>query len=124
EAVESHNGVFVVLGGLMEGQREVQKATLATKEDFLAGKDILLVHNGEVMADERLDKVEDYVIKEGKVARAYRLFGGDIFTLTVDLFDAEPTVGEEVAPLAGGLLGDIDTNEGAKYVFKVLEDSG
>jgi hypothetical protein len=121
--VETTNGVFVVVEGLMAGQREVKKARLAGSAD--ATKDVLLVHSPEVMYDERKWKVEDFVIAKDKVARAYRLSTGDIITLTADLFVAEPSVGDVLVVKTNGLLGDDATAEAtAKVLFTVIEDAG
>lgn len=124
EKVATSNGVFVVLEGLMEGEREVRKAVLADSTDV--GKDVLFIHNSEVMYDERLYKLEDFYIEEGKVARAYHLFDGDIITLTEDLFADEVTVGDVLAVKSDGLLGKVTLNEGekAKVEFEVIEDCG
>lgn len=122
EAIESSNGVFVTVGGLMTGEREVKKAVLGS-EDTKA-EDVLLIHNSEVMYDERLSKLEHFVIKAGKVARAYRLYDGDIVTLTEDLFDGAVAVGDELVVKKDGLLGKVAEIDGAKVVFEVIEDSG
>lgn len=125
QKVEVTNGVFVVVGALLAGERETKKATLAGASD--AVKDVLLVHNAEVMYDERKSKIADFRIKEDKVARAYRLFDGDIVTLTQDLFAGAVSVGDKLVVKANGLIGkpaavgDIDT---AKVVFEVIEDAG
>src|SRR5690606_13399048 len=79
EKVEVTNGVFVVVGDLEAGEREVKKARLASEEDI--GEEVVLIHNSEVMYDERLYKLRDFRIKADKVARGYRLFAGDIITL-------------------------------------------
>lgn len=120
--VESTNGVFVALDGLMEGQREVKKAHLADATEI--AKDVLLIHNPEVMYDERKYKLEDYVIAEGKVARAYRLYDGDIITLTTDLFAETVAVGDVLAVKADGKLGKLADGAEAKVTFEVIEDSG
>jgi hypothetical protein len=120
--VATSNGVFVVLEGLMEGQREVKKARLATEAD--KAKDVLFIHNSEVMYDERKSKLEDFVIEAGKVARAYRLYDGDIVTLTVDLFAGAVAVGEDLVVVANGLIGNGVDETGAKVVFEVIEDAG
>lgn len=123
KAVATSNGVFVKVEGLMDGQREVKKATLASEAD--KGGDILFIHNSEVMYDERLYKLEDFVIAEGKVARAYRLYDGDIITLTVDLFaDKDIAVGDVLVVKADGLLGKATDAEVAKVEFDVIEDAG
>lgn len=125
QKVEVTNGVFVVVGALLQGEREVKKATLAGASD--AVKDVLLIHNAEVMYDERKDKLADFRIKADKVARAYRLHTGDIITLTEDLFSGAVAVGDKLVVKANGLIGkpavagDVDT---AKVVFEVIEDAG
>lgn len=123
--VDTSNGVFVVVEGLMAGShpREVVKARLASSAD--ADLDVLFIHNSEVMYDERLGKLEDFYIKAGKVARAYRLYDGDIVTLTRDLFATAPSVGDKLVVHTDGLLGKNDTALAtAKVVFEVIEDSG
>lgn len=120
--VETSNGVFVKLEGLLEGEREVRKAVLASEADI--AEDVLLIHNPEVMYDERLYKLEDFVIEAGKVARAYRLYDGDIITLTVDLFADTVAVGDVLTVKANGLLGKPTDASGAKVVFEVIEDAG
>lgn len=126
--VESTNGVFVVVEGLMPNEREVKKARLASEAD--RASDVLLIHNSEVMYDERKYRLEDFRIKAGKVARAYRLYDGDIITLTTDLFEGSVSVGDNLIVKADGKIGlpDLATNPDAlseaKVVFEVIEDSG
>lgn len=121
--VETTNGVFVVVEGLLEGERETKKARLAGATDF--DKDVLFIHNSEVMYDERLSKLKDFKIKAGKVARAYRLYDGDIMTLTKDLFSGTVAVGDKLIVKANGLIGKDATNlPNAKVVFEVIENSG
>lgn len=127
ETVETYNGkddvgVFVTVEGLMEGQRELKKATLASEES--AGKEVLLIHNPEYMYDERLNKLEDFLIPEGVATRAYYLSEGDIITLTEDLFDGDVEVGQTVLPTQNGKLGVREAVEGEKVAFEVIEDSG
>jgi hypothetical protein len=120
--VETTNGVFVVVEGLLEG-RETKKARLADKDDV--AKDVLFIHNAEVMYDERLHKLEDFRIKADKVARAYRLYDGDIVTLTTDLFVGTPVVGQKLIVHTDGKLGlDATALTTAKVVFEVIEDAG
>lgn len=122
--VESTNGVFVFVEGLLEGQREVKKGVLADVADV--AKDVLLIHNSEVMYDERKYKLADFVIEEGKAARAYRLYDGDIITLTKDLFTQTVAVGDKLAVKANGKLGKVTVEQlgNAKVVFEVIENSG
>lgn len=120
--VEVTNGVFVVVEGLLEG-RETKKARLAGSAD--ADLDVLFIHNAEVMYDERLNKLADFRISADKVARAYRLYDGDIVTLTTDLFADTVAVGDKLVVKADGLLGkDATALATAKVVFEVIEDCG
>lgn len=117
------NGVFVVVEGLLAGEREVKKARLGAVAD--ATKDVLLVHNPEVMYDERLNKLADYVIADGEVSRAYRLYDGDIITLTTDLFTEAVVVGDKLVVETNGKLGkDATALTTAKVVFEVIQDCG
>lgn len=121
--VESTNGVFVVVEGLLQGERETKKARLANGNDV--AKDVLFIHNSEVMYDERLHKLADFRIKADKVARAYRLYDGDIVTLTTDLFATAVAVGDKLVVHTNGLLGKDDTKLAtAKVIFEVIEDAG
>jgi hypothetical protein len=121
--VEVTNGVFVVVGDLEAGEREVKKARLADEADKV--EDVVLIHNSEVMYDERQYKLADFRIKADKVARGYRLHAGDIVTLTEDLFADTVAVGDVLVVKADGLLGqEVDTVTEAKVKFKVIEDCG
>lgn len=123
--VETTNGVFVVVEGLIAGERETKKARLAGSAD--KALDVLLVHNSEVMYDEREYKLAQFRIKADKVARAYRLYDGDVITLTTDLFQGTVAVGDKLIAHTAGKIGkpavaaDVDT---AKVVFTVIEDCG
>lgn len=138
--VEVTNGVFVTVGGLLKDtytnespsgnvshevtidHREVKKANLT--EAGTGREDVLLVHNGEYMYDERLYKLEDYRIPAGKVARAYYLETGDIITLTEDLFSGTVEVGDVLVAGDKGLLTVAGEGSDALVTFTVIEDSG
>ena len=121
--VEITNGLFVKVEGLLAGERETKKAVLADSAD--ADKDVLFIHNSEVMYDERDYKLKDFRIKAGKVARAYRLYDGDIITLTVDLFEGAVAKGDKLVVKAAGKIGvDATALATAKVVFEVIEDAG
>lgn len=121
--VEITNGMFVVIEGLMEGKgREVKKARLATSAD--SASDVLFIHNSEVMYDERQSKLEDFRIPAGKVARAYRLYDGDIITMTNDLFASKVEVDDVLSVQSKGMIGAGEGSDSAKVVFTVIEDCG
>lgn len=121
--VQVTNGVFVVVEGLLDGERETKKARLAGVAD--ADLDVLFIHNSEVMYDERLHKLADFRIKADKVARAYRLYDGDVITLTTDLFTETVAVGDQLVVETDGKLGKDGTALAtAKVVFTVIEDAG
>lgn len=119
------NGVWVVLEGLEKGEREVRKARLASEAD--AGKALYFIHNSEVMYDERLSKLSDYVREAGKVSRAYSVHVGDIVTLTTELFDGAVAVGDKLIAKSKGLIGK-ETVEGtlnaSATVLEIIEDCG
>lgn len=116
--IESHNGVLVTIGDLMDGHREIKEARYAQD----ASEEVLLIHNPEVMYDERLNKLEDYVIGEGVASRGYYLYEGDIFTLTEHLFVGVVTP-NQIYGITNGKIGG-EVVEGDKISFKVIEDSG
>lgn len=126
-AVETSNGVFVTIGDLekVSNSGEVVKGVLGS--EATKGETVVLIHNPEVMYDERLYKLEDYVIEAGHVSRGYHLTEGDIITLTEDLFANTVAVGDKLIVHTDGLLGKpalpADADD-AKVVFKVIEDSG
>ena len=98
------NGVFVTLGNLADGQREVKKATLATD----GAGEVLLIASPEVLYESG-KHIDDFRNEEEGVARAFRLADGDVITLTNDLvglaLDAEaPTVGTEFTVANGKLV--------------------
>lgn len=121
--LEITNGVFVKVGNLMAGEREVKQAILATTAD--AQEDILFIHNSEVMYDSKKYKLADFRIARGKVARAYRLYNGDIITLTTDLFEGAVSVGDVLVAHTAGKLGKDDVvSADAKVKFLVIENAG
>jgi len=120
--LEITNGLFVTVGALIAGEREVKKAVLAEVAD--AGEEVLFIHNSEVMYDSKKFKLADFRIAKGKVARAYRLFNGDIMTLTTDLFVGTPVVGDVLVAHTAGKLGKDASSATAKVKFVVIEDAG
>jgi hypothetical protein len=99
------NGYFVELGGLVDGEAELRQAG---KVADVTG-DIVFHHTAEVDPDPRKAGLKHFEVAVGEAGRAYRLVKGDIVTLTEDLFDVAPLVGDVLAPQAGSFkLGDFD----------------
>lgn len=94
------NGNIVKLGDLVEGEREIYKATAPAASDALA--DVVLVASPEVMYDEKLKDLADFYNEEGKNARGYRLHSGDIFSLTADALTG--TTGESGTLAVGSII--------------------
>lgn len=122
--IEVTNGVFVILGDLMAGEREVKSAKLATEATNGNGE-ILMVHAPELQYDESVKvKKRDFRNEAGKAARAYRLSKGDIITLTENLFDGVVAVGDILAPKTAGKLGKVVDASTSNLQVKVIENCG
>ena len=74
------NGNVLKRGALISGEREVFEGATPARDDAL--EDIVLVATPEVMYDERLRNLDDFINEAGKIARAYHLRKGDIFSVT------------------------------------------
>ena len=98
------NGNVLKATELMTGEREVFKGGAVAAGDDL--KDVVLVATPEVMYDERLRNLDDFINEAGKIARAYRLHKGDIFSVTKPALDgvSSPSVGDVVELKAGTKL--------------------
>jgi hypothetical protein len=90
------NGQFVALGAL-QADGEARKATPSGDQ---SKKLAFHVSNGLVY-DERKGEL-DFVLKAGKVGRAYVLVEGDIISITLDGITGDATVGAIVNPAPTG----------------------
>lgn len=92
---EIENGTPVVLGGLIDGEREVFTASDASA----SSTDIWVVTSPELMYDETPYKgLSDFVNAENSIMRVVKLVKGDIFSITGDKITGTPVVAT-----AGGL---------------------
>lgn len=109
---EVENGTIVKLMGYEDGEREVYRAVAATASDDL--NDCVVVAGVEVMYDERLKNLEDYVNEAGKVVRGYILRSRNIFSVTAEGFvgGAVPKKGDAVGVGTGGKLDKAGTGFG------------
>ena len=113
------NGSIVKLGDLVEGEREIYKATAPAASDAL--DDVVLVASPEVMYDERLKDLADFYNEAGKNARGYRLHSGDIFSLTEDVLSGTLAVGKIVELQAGTKLKAVaSVTSGSTAVGKII----
>lgn len=81
------NGNIVTLGGYLDGEREVRKATAPAA--LTALRDLYLVASPEVIKDKDYFALGDFINEAGSIIRCYRLTSGDIFSVTKEALDGE-----------------------------------
>lgn len=97
------NGVLVELGGLLEGERELVKA-VAAKAETKKGK-LALVASPEVIYETSLQyNLENFRNEADEAIRCYILCANDIFSVSVEGFEAKPTVGQGIVAGADGKM--------------------
>ena len=129
EKAEVENGVIVHLQGYEEGEREVRKAVAAT-----AGVDLnacAIIAAPEVMYDERLKNLEDFINEKGKAVRGYIPRSRNTFSFTKEGFvnGVVPAVDAEVGIGANGKIDAAGTGLGkcvhieqvGRYTFYAIE---
>lgn len=83
------NGTWVKLDGLVEGEREVFKATAPAKDTPIT--EMALIANPEVMYDERKKNLDEYINEADTLIRAYLPVNMNIYSVTAEAFsNAEP----------------------------------
>lgn len=113
------NGSVVLLDGLMDGEREIYKAKDVTGSEAL--KDVVLVDSPEVMYDERLRNLEDFVNVAGRAARGYHFHDGDTFSVTEEALGGTRAKGDIVELAAGTKLNSASTaTSGMTTVGKII----
>ena len=102
--VAIENGHIVAVEGFEDGQREIRVARPAAADSDLAV--CALVATPELVYDERLKGLGDFINKAGDAARAYILRNRDEFSVTKEAFVNEgvPAVGDTVTLGANGKL--------------------
>lgn len=81
---EIENGSVVVVGGYIDGEREVRNATAPAKDSTL--RDLALIATPEVIKDKDYYSIANFINEDGDICRGYRLISGDIFSLTKEAF--------------------------------------
>lgn len=118
-AKEIDNGNVLKLGAFVEGLADVYSATTPTADTKLS--QVVLVAAPEVMYDERLKNLDDFVNEAGKVVRGYRLASGDVFGVTAEALTGTPKVGSIVELAASTKLKVVNAaTAGATTVGKII----
>ena len=129
EMAEVENGVIVKLQGYEDGQREVMKAIAAAAGDDL--NECAIVASPEVMYDERMHNLDEFINAKGKAARGYIPRSRNMFSVTVDGFVGKvaPVNGAEVGIGADGKIDAAGTGLGkcvaieaaGRYTYYTIE---
>ena len=118
---EIENGNVLKVGALMDGEREIFAGSAVAANDDL--KDVVLIASPEVMYDERLRNLDDFINVAGKPCRGYRLHKGDIFSVTKAALDGKttPEVGDIVELKAGTKMNvAASLTSGSTQVGKII----
>ena len=115
------NGNVLKATELISGEREVFKGVTPAASDAM--KDIVLVASPELIYDERKHNLDDFTNEAGKIARAYRLHSGDIFSVTKEALAgaSSPAVGNIVELKADTKLNVVaSATSGSTVVGKII----
>ena len=114
------NGNVVVVGDLIDGEREVYSASTPAVDTEVAK--LALITTPEVLADERKKNIADFRNEPGDVSTADLLFSRDIFSLTAEGFAGTPVRGGIVELQAGTKLKVVSTaTSGSTVIGKIID---
>ena len=105
---EIENGNVLKVGALMDGEREIYEGSAPSASDTI--DNIVLIATPEMMYDERLKNLDDFINPADKPCRGYILHHKDIFSVTAEALDSltdteqSPAVGKGIAIMAGTKL--------------------
>lgn len=108
------NGRVVLIGDLLDGQREVRKATAPAATSPL--NHIGLVAAPELMYDERKRNLTEFINEAGENVRVYIPHVRDIFSVTAEALDA-------AAAIAKGNLVELQAGTKLKVVATATDKS-
>lgn len=108
------NGRVVLIGDLLDGQREVRKATAPVATSPLTH--IGLVAAPELMYDERKRNLTEFINEAGENVRVYIPHVRDIFSVTAEALDA-------AAAIAKGNLVELQAGTKLKVVATATDKS-
>lgn len=118
---EIENGNIVKIGALIDGEREIYIGTDATSTDDI--KDIVLIASPEVVYDERMRNLDDYINAKDYTCRGYRLHTGDIFGVTIEALTGSETPKKgDIVELTNGTKLNVATTatEGSTTVGEII----
>lgn len=120
-AIEAENGAIVKIGSLVDGEREIYKATLATAADSI--DDCAILAGVENPYDERKKNLDEFINVAGSNVRAYVPRNRNFFSVTAEGFvgGTAPAVDAEVGI---GANGKIDASGTGFGVCKAIEIAG
>lgn len=117
------NGNIVVIGDLLEGEREVREATQPTAAAEL--RDLAVVASEEVVKEKAHNTLAEFINEEGDILRCYRLVSRDIFSVTAEALDGDATVGAVVEAQASTKMKVAETaTEGSTTIGKIIAIEG
>ncbi|MDF2588217.1 MAG: hypothetical protein K0S41_2058 [Anaerocolumna sp.] len=115
-ATAIQNGMMVAIGDLVTGEREIHKVATPAVDTTYFG----IVCTPEVMYDEK-KHMDEFENAADAVLRVGVFQNGDIFSATVEAFDATPTVGKIVELAAANTMKVVATlTSGSTKVGKVV----
>ncbi len=120
-ATDIDNGNVVVVGDLIDGEREIYKATAPAANTAI--EKVVLIATPEVNYCPKEYPIENFYNKAGKPARGYYLTHNAIFSVTKDALDgaATPAVGNIVELKAGTKLNVVaSATSGSTVVGKII----
>lgn len=117
------NGNIVVIGDLLEGEREVRKATTPAVNSAL--RNLALVATPEVVKEKAYHTLAEFKNEDGDIIRAYRLISGDMFSVTAEALDGTAEVGSVVEAQASTKMKVVaEATEGSTVIGKVIALEG
>lgn len=119
-AEDLQNGSVVVVGGLVDGEREAYSTSKPALDTAVSA--IAILTSPEVCADERKKNLSDFTNPKEKLATADLLCSRDIFSLTAEGFDGTPAKDAIVELQASYKLKAVSTaTSGATAVGKIID---
>lgn len=119
------NGAVVKLDSMITGERDLWKAVKCTANDTPAATNhkLVLLAAPEYNYDDNYANLDEYQNEAGKAVLGYVLQSGDIFSITVDGFQADPSTNTYVVADANAKLttASASTNAFAEILKKENE---